>query len=131
MFLEETLKNSTKTRIIKIFIMRVDYITNMVVSSNNKKNVENSKIKKENKDAVDSTKNNKKNVENSKIKKENKDAVDSTKKDSISLSSSILTESDNKEKEQISYYEKQVLKELKGIKKASRNILKSIKKFSS
>ena len=75
--------------------------------------------------------NNKKKVENSKIKKENQDAADSTKKDGISLSSSILTESDNKEKEQLSYYEKQVLKELKGIKKASKNILKSIKKFSS
>ena len=75
--------------------------------------------------------NNKKNIDTSKIKKENKDAVDSTKKDSISLSSSILTESDNKEKEQLSYYEKEVLKELKGIKKASKNILKSIKKFSN
>jgi len=75
--------------------------------------------------------NNKKNVENNKIKKENKDAVDATKKDSISLSSSILTDSENKEKEQLSYYEKQVLKELKGIKKASKNILKSMKKFSS
>jgi hypothetical protein len=105
--------------------MRADYITNMVVNSNN------SKIKKENKDEVDSTKNNKKNVENSKIKKENKDEVETTKKDGISLSSSILTESDNKEKEQLSYYEKQVLKELKGIKKASKNILKSINKFSS
>jgi len=80
---------------------------------------------------VISTNNNKKNVESNKIKKENKDAVDATKKDSISLSSSILTESDNKEKEQLSYYEKEVLKELKGIKKASKNILKSIKKFSS
>jgi len=80
---------------------------------------------------VISTNNNKKNVESNKIKKENKDAVDATKKDSISLSSSILTDSDNKEKEQLSYYEKQVLKELKGIKKASKNILKSIKKFSS
>ena len=80
---------------------------------------------------VISTNNNKKNVESNKIKKENKDAVDATKKDSISLSSSILTESDNKEKEQLSYYEKQVLKELKGIKKASKNILKSMKKFSS
>ena len=77
--------------------------------------------------------NNKKNVENNKLKKENKDdAVDSTKKDSISLSSSVLTESDNnKEKEQLSYYEKQVLKELKGIKKTSKNILKSLKKFGS
>ena len=75
--------------------------------------------------------NNKKNIDTSKIKKENKDAVDSIKKDSISLSSSILTESNNKEKEQLSYYEKEVLKELKGIKKASKNILKSIKKFSS
>ena len=75
--------------------------------------------------------NSKKNVDTSKIKKENKDAVDPTKKDSISLLSSILTESDNKEKEQLSYYEKEVLKELKGIKKASKNILKSIKKFSS
>ena len=80
---------------------------------------------------VISTNNNKKNVENNKIKKENKDAVDATKKDSISLSSSILTDSENKEKEQLSYYEKQVLKELKGIKKTSKNILKSIKKFSS
>ena len=80
---------------------------------------------------VISTNNNKKNVESNKIKKKNKDAVDATKKDSISLSSSILTDSDNKEKEQLSYYEKQVLKELKGIKKASKNILKSIKKFSS
>jgi len=80
---------------------------------------------------VISTNNNKKNVENNKIKKENKDAVDATKKDSISLSSSILTDSENKEKEQLSYYEKQVLKELKGIKKASKNILKSMKKFSS
>ena len=78
--------------------------------------------------------NNKKNVDNSKNKKENNkdDVVDSTKKDSISLSSSVLAElDDNKEKEQLSYYEKQVLKELKGIKKASKNILKSIKKFSS
>jgi hypothetical protein len=80
---------------------------------------------------VISTNNNKKNVESNKIKKENKDAVDATKKDSISLSSSILTDSENKEKEQLSYYEKQVLKELKGIKKASKNILKSMKKFSS
>ena len=121
-----------KTKTIKIFIMIVNYITNMANSSNNnKKNVENSKVKNENKDAVDSTKNNKKNVENSKVKNENKDAVDSTKKDGISLSSSILTELDNKEKEQLSYYEKQVLKELKGIRKASKNILKSMKKFSS
>jgi len=104
----------------------------MVISTNNnKKNVESNKIKKENKDAVDATKSNKKNEESNKIKKENKDAVDATKKDSISLSSSILTDSDNKEKEQLSYYEKQVLKELKGIKKASKNILKSMKKFSS
>ena len=80
---------------------------------------------------VISNNNNKKNVESNKIKKENKDAVDATKKDSISLSSSILTDSENKEKEQLSYYEKQVLKELKGIKKTSKNILKSIKKFSS
>ena len=80
---------------------------------------------------VISTNNNKKNVESNKIKKENKDAVDATKKDSISLSSSILTDSENKEKEQLSYYEKQVLKELKGIKKTSKNILKSLKKFSS
>jgi RNA polymerase-interacting CarD/CdnL/TRCF family regulator len=89
--------------------MRLDYITNMVISSDN----------------------NKKNVENSKIKKENKDAVDSTKKSDISLSSSILTELNNKEKEQLSYYEKQVLKELKGIRKTSKNILKSIKKVSN
>ena len=89
--------------------MRLDYITNMVISSDN----------------------NKKNVENSKIKRENKDAVDSTKKGDISLSSSILTELNNKEKEQLSYYEKQVLKELKGIRKTSKNILKSIKKVSN
>jgi len=112
--------------------MRVDYITNMVINSNNnKKNVENSKLKKENKDVVDSTKNNQKNVENSKLKKENKDVVDSTKKDGINVSSSILTELDNKENEQLSYYERQVLKELKGIKKTSKNILKSIKKFGN
>ena len=101
--------NSIKTKIIKIFIMRVDYITNMVINSNN----------------------NKKNVENNKIKKENKDVIDSTKKDSINISSPILKELDNKEKEKLSYYERQVLKELKGIKKTSKNILKSIKKFSS
>ncbi|HKO65786.1 MAG TPA: hypothetical protein VJU13_11340 [Candidatus Nitrosocosmicus sp.] len=78
--------------------------------------------------------NNKKNVDNSKTKKENNkdDVVDSTKKDSISLPSSVLAElDDSKEKEQLSYYEKQVLKELKGIKKTSKNILKSLKKFGS
>ena len=78
--------------------------------------------------------NNKKNVDNSKNKKENNkdDVVDSTKKDSISLPSSVLAElDDSKEKEQLSYYEKQVLKELKGIKKTSKNILKSLKKFGS
>jgi len=80
---------------------------------------------------VISSNNNKKNVENSKIKKENNDAIDSTKKNSISLSSSILTELDDKEKEHLSYYEKQVLKELKGIRKSSKNILKSLKKFSN
>ena len=81
---------------------------------------------------VISTNNNKKNVESNKIKKENKDAVDATKKDSISLSSSVLAElDDNKEEEQLSYYEKQVLKELKGIKKTSKSILKSLKKFSN
>lgn len=103
--------NSIKTKIIKIFIMRVDYRTNMVINSNN----------------------NKKNVENSKIKNENKDVIDSTKKDSINISSPISKELDNKEKEKekLSYYERQVLKELKGIKKTSKNILKSIKKFSS
>ena len=75
--------------------------------------------------------NNKKNVENSKIKNENKDVIDSTKKDSINISSPILKDLDNKEKEKLSYYERQVLKELKGIKKTSKNILKGIKKFSS
>ena len=108
MFLEYS-HEFNKTKIIKIFIMRVDYITNMVINSNN----------------------NKKNVENSKIKNENKDVIDSTKKDSINISSPILKELDNKEKEKLSYYERQVLKELKGIKKTSKNILKSIKKFSS
>jgi RNA polymerase-interacting CarD/CdnL/TRCF family regulator len=103
----------------------------VINSNNNKKNVENSKIKNENKDAIDSTKNNKKNVENSKIKNENKDAIDSTKKDSINISSPILKDLDNKEKEKLSYYERQVLKELKGIKKTSKNILKGIKKLSS
>ncbi len=105
----------------------------VINSNNNKKNVENSKIKNENKDVIDSTKNNKKNVENSKIKNENKDVIDSIKKDSINLSSPILKELDNKENEDVklSYYERQVLKELKGIKKASKNILKSIKKFSN
>ena len=75
--------------------------------------------------------NNKKNVENSKIKNENKDVIDSTKKDSINISSPILKDLDNKEKEKLSYYERQVLKELKGIKKTSKNILKGIKKLSS
>ena len=103
----------------------------VINSNNNKKNVENSKIKNENKDVIDSTKNNKKNVENSKIKNENKDVIDSTKKDSINISSPILKELDNKEKEKLSYYERQVLKELKGIKKTSKNILKSIKKLSN
>jgi hypothetical protein len=100
---------SIRTKIIKILIKRVDYRTNMVINSNN----------------------NKKNVENSKIKNENKDVIDSTKKDSINISSPILKELDNKEKEKLSYYERQVLKELKGIKKTSKNILKGIKKFSS
>ena len=75
--------------------------------------------------------NNKKNVENSKIKNENKDVIDSTKKDSINISSPILKDLDNKEKEKLSYYERQVLKELKGIKKTSKNILKGIKKLSN
>ncbi len=91
--------------------MRVKYRTNMVNNSNN----------------------NKKNVENSKIKKENKEVIDSTKKHNINLSTPILKELDNKENEDVklSYYERQVLKDLKGIKKASKNILKSIKKFSN
>jgi len=42
----------------------------------------------------------------------------------------IDSKNENKDKEQLSYFEKQVLKELKGIKKASKNILKTIKKIN-
>ena len=73
----------------------------------------------------------------SKTKKDNKDdASGSTKNKGNSILPLKLDElknnkKDNKDKEQLSYYEKKVLKELKGIRKASKNILKTIKKFSS
>ncbi|MGD9534178.1 MAG: hypothetical protein AB7V56_10450 [Candidatus Nitrosocosmicus sp.] len=101
-----------------------------------------SKIKKDNKNSLDSTKNSKKpaviaapSTGHTKVKKDNKNSLDSTNDQSTSITSVDLdkitnTKKENKEKEQLSYFEKQVLKELKGIKKASKNILKTIKKFN-
>lgn len=71
----------------------------------------------------------------SKFKKDNKNSLDSTKDNSTSIASLELdkiidSKKENKDKEQLSYFEKQVLKELKGIKKASKNILKTIKKIN-
>ena len=71
----------------------------------------------------------------SKVKKDNKNPLDSTKDNSTSIASIELddiidSKKENKEKEQLSYYEKQVLKELKGIRKASKNILKTMKKIN-
>ena len=69
----------------------------------------------------------------SKTKKDNKDdASGSTKNKGNSILPLKLDKlkKDDKDNEQLSYYEKQVLKELKGIRKASKNILKTIKKFN-
>ena len=69
----------------------------------------------------------------SKTKKDNKDDVfGSTKNKGNSILPLKLDDLKNdNDKEQLSYYEKQVLKELKGIRKASKNILKTMKKFNS
>ncbi len=131
----------------------------MINNSNSTKKSE-FKIKKDNKDVSDSAKNSKKwssssdtpvskttpatmatttnatTDANSKIKKDNKDVSDSAKNNSISILPLEVDElnhdkKDNKDKAQLSYFEKQVLKELKGIRKASKNILKTIKKFNN
>jgi hypothetical protein len=73
----------------------------------------------------------------SKTKKDNKDDVSGATKNKgnsilpLKLDELKNDKKDNKDKELLSYYEKQVLKELKGIRKASKNILKTIKKFNS
>jgi hypothetical protein len=73
----------------------------------------------------------------SKSKKNNKnDGSDSAKNKSNNISPLKLDDlkenkEGNKGKEQLSYYEKQVLKELKGIRKASKNILKALRKFNT
>ncbi|MGD9674818.1 MAG: hypothetical protein AB7U98_15230 [Candidatus Nitrosocosmicus sp.] len=127
----------------------------MISNSNSTKRSTDSKTKKDNKDdASGSTKNTKKaspiestaskstanltastapKTNNSKTKKDNKDdASGSTKNkgDSILPLKLDKLKKDDKDNEQLSYYEKQVLKELKGIRKASKNILKTIKKFN-
>lgn len=85
----------------------------MISNSNSTKKLTNSKTKKDNKeDVYESAKN------NNNILPLEVDDLNNDKKD-------------NKEKVQLSYYEKQVLKELKGIRKASKNILKTIKKFNN
>ena len=85
----------------------------MISNSNSTKKLTNSKTKKDNKaDVYESAKNNN-NILPLKV-----DDLNNDKKD-------------NKEKVQLSYYEKQVLKELKGIRKVSKNILKTIKKFNN
>ncbi|HEU5119824.1 MAG TPA: hypothetical protein VFT71_02455 [Candidatus Nitrosocosmicus sp.] len=83
----------------------------MINNSNSTKRSTDSKTKKGNKiDGPDSAKNKNNNILPLKI---------DDLKDDIE---------DNKAKEQLSYYEKQVLKELKGIRKASKNILKTLRK---
>jgi len=130
----------------------------MINNSNSTKRSTDSKTKKDNKDdASSSTKNTKKasaidspaaskatanlttltaaKSNDSKTKKDNKDdASSSTKNKSNSilpLKLDELKKDKNDNEQQLSYYEKQVLKELKGIRKASKNILKTIKKFNN
>ena len=128
----------------------------MISNSNSTKRSTDSKTKKDNKDDVfGSTKNTKKassvesttasnstanitvstasKTSDSKTKKDNKDDVfGSTKNKGNSILPLKLDDLKNdNDKEQLSYYEKQVLKELKGIRKASKNILKTMKKFNS
>ena len=70
----------------------------------------------------------------SRSKKDDKnDVADSTKNKSNTMLPLKLDDlkKDNKDKEHLSYYEKQVLKELKGIRKASKNILKTLRKINS
>ena len=83
-----------------------------------------------------SNRNSTKKLTNSKTKKDNKeDVYESAKNNNNILPLEVddlnNDKKDNKEKVQLSYYEKQVLKELKGIRKASKNILKTIKKFNN
>ncbi|WP_148687812.1 hypothetical protein [Candidatus Nitrosocosmicus hydrocola] len=130
----------------------------MINNSNSTKRSTDSKTKKDNKDdASGSTKNTKKasaidspaskatanlttltaaKSNDSKTKKDNKDdASGSTKNKSNSILplklDELKKEKNDNEQQQLSYYEKQVLKELKGIRKASKNILKTIKKFNN
>ena len=128
----------------------------MISNSNSTKKLTNSKTKKDNKaDVYESAKNNKKSSSTDhlpapntaaatttstaadfKTKKDNKaDVYESAKNNNNILPLKVddlnNDKKDNKEKVQLSYYEKQVLKELKGIRKASKNILKTIKKFNN
>ena len=128
----------------------------MINNSNSTKRSTDSRSKKDDKnDVADSTKNPKKassidspaskatanlNVSatdktgDSKSKKDDKnDVADSTKNKSNTMLPLKLDDlkKDNKDKEHLSYYEKQVLKELKGIRKASKNILKTLRKINS
>ena len=114
----------------------------MTNNSNSNKKTSVSKDKKDDRDLSDSKKNSKKpstipaTTVDIKVKNDDKDLSDSKKGDSFSIPSFKLDElnvekKDDKEKEQLTYFEKQVLKELKGIKKGSKNILKAIKKFEA
>ncbi|VFJ14144.1 hypothetical protein [Candidatus Nitrosocosmicus franklandus] len=118
----------------------------MINNSNITKRSTESKSKKDNKsDTADSTKNSRKTSSvgspaskstvsqtTSTIDK----TADSTKNKSIEMLPLKLDnlnkdKKENRDKDQLSYYEKQVLKELKGIKKASKNILKTLKKINN
>lgn len=63
----------------------------------------------------------KKTIEDDKTKKENISSTEDMKKSSV-IGAPV------EENIQLSYFEKQVLKELKSIRKASKNILKILKK---
>lgn len=116
----------------------------MIDNSNSTSNrrTSTSKGKKFNKNPSDSIKNPKKPLAiaasatgDTKAKNEDNGSLDSIKDNSTSIASAELDEiidakEENKEKEQLSYFEKQVLKELKGIKKTSKNILKTMKKIN-
>ncbi len=64
----------------------------------------------------------KKTIESDKAKKENMPSTD------VMENKSSIMEAPLEENMQLSYFEKQVLKELKSIRKASKNILKVLKK---
>jgi hypothetical protein len=116
----------------------------MIDNSNSTSDRKNSapKVKKENKNSADSKKNTKKSsaiatpvIDDTKVNKDDKYLSDYTKENTSNIASAELekiidTKNENKEKEHLSYFEKQVLKELKGIRKASKNILKTIKKIN-